>query len=204
MFLHWCLLVSSNCLLSKEGQCKQGILPVRQQNWRPWPSLKLGLVLLSIDFKGLSFNVRIPCILPLVNVFTSSSSEKVSTSNMPFPLSPSHFLCMLIPALCFVIRCQPGFKGDHCELECSEGFFGPQCNGKCQCLNNATCNKEDGTCDCQPGWIGVRCDNPCPAGYYGKNCQSKCRCQNGGSCDSVDGKCTCVNEWQGEICDICK
>ena len=89
-------------------------------------------------------------------------------------------------------------------MQCKEGSFGPQCKGTCQCLNNATCDKTDGTCDCLPGWIGVRCDNPCPAGYYGKYCQSKCKCQNGGSCDPVDGNCTCVNEWQGQTCDLCK
>ena len=89
-------------------------------------------------------------------------------------------------------------------MQCKEGSFGPQCKGTCQCLNNAACDKTDGTCDCLPGWIGVRCDNPCPAGYYGKYCQSKCKCQNGGSCDPVDGNCTCVNEWQGQTCDLCK
>lgn len=89
-------------------------------------------------------------------------------------------------------------------MQCKEGSFGPQCKGTCQCLNNATCDKTDGTCDCLPGWIGVRCDNPCPAGYYGKYCQSKCKCQNGGSCDPVDGNCTCVSEWQGQTCDLCK
>ena len=101
-----------------------------------------------------------------------------------------------------LFRCQPGYQGTHCEVPCPEGKYGPQCSGTCQCQNNSTCSKQDGSCDCGAGWMGMLCDKPCPAGYYGKNCEKKCSCQNRGSCDRVNGMCSCVGEWQGDLCEL--
>ena len=101
-----------------------------------------------------------------------------------------------------MFRCQPGYQGTHCETSCPESTYGPQCSGTCQCKNNSTCSKQDGSCDCSAGWMGLLCDTPCPTKYYGKNCARKCHCQNQGSCDRMDGKCSCFDEWQGESCDL--
>jgi hypothetical protein len=102
------------------------------------------------------------------------------------------------------LSCKPGYIGETCVPQCSDGQYVPGCNGNCECQNNSTCDKSDGSCDCLPGWTGVKCDKPCSVGYHGKKCKSKCLCKNNATCDHVIGNCTCDVEWRGDLCDISK
>ena len=76
-------------------------------------------------------------------------------------------------------HCLPGYNGSSCELgsatpkanytvctnfklcwciECSEGFYGQDCMGVCQCQNGASCDFITGYCNCTIGFIGRFCN----------------------------------------------
>lgn len=37
-----------------------------------------------------------------------------------------------------------GWDGVLCDRPCPDGSFGKNCEGKCQCLNNAACDPQNG------------------------------------------------------------
>ena len=42
---------------------------------------------------------------------------------------------------------------------CEAGTWGPGCQEKCDCKNNATCNIKTGKCECLAGWDGILCEH---------------------------------------------
>lgn len=54
-----------------------------------------------------------------------------------------------------------GFIGDYCERSCDKDYYGPNCELKCHCQNNGTCNNIDGTCICPTGFSGKHCTHKC-------------------------------------------
>lgn len=94
--------------------------------------------------------------------------------------------CLFLECSFFICIC----RSRKCERLCPSGTYGYNCSQTCRCKNNATCSRQDGTCNCtQRGWTGVLCHLPCPGGYYGVNCDNKCKCQNGAACDRETGLC---------------
>ena len=60
--------------------------------------------------------------------------------------------------LCSFALCGKGLNNFLFEA-CEQGFNGPNCDGRCSCENNSTCNIYSGQCNCtSPGWHGVSCD----------------------------------------------
>lgn len=53
-----------------------------------------------------------------------------------------------------------------CVPECPAGRFGANCQLKCKCQNNGTCDGVTGTCQCGPGYYGHVCE-------HGENCTDK-------------------------------
>lgn len=43
--------------------------------------------------------------------------------------------------------------------ECPPGVFGADCQLKCDCQNNSTCDRVTGTCLCGPGYYGRQCEH---------------------------------------------
>ena len=83
-------------------------------------------------------------------------------------------------------------------------MYGLDCDLKCDCKNNSSCDAETGKCTCSRGWIGDNCDQECPSGFYGYNCSEKC-VQNithitSGTCDHVTGNFTCRPGYTGYTC----
>lgn len=64
--------------------------------------------------------------------------------------------------------------GVRCDSLCEHGTWGLDCNLKCECDNNGSCDQETGKCQCQRGWQGDRCEEPCSPGYYGFGCKEEC------------------------------
>lgn len=87
---------------------------------------------------------------------------------------------------------------------CPENTYGKDCQGQCNCHNDALCDKMTGTCSCGMGWTGETCQVPCEDGLYGPNCTQNCICQNGGSCDRFSGCCKCQPGWYGQQCEYGK
>lgn len=85
--------------------------------------------------------------------------------------------------------CLPGFHGKDCSSQCSNGWYGNQCEQRCQCENNASCDTVSGRCSCQPGYSGPLCQYRCKLGYYGDQCSSQCECEESCMCDPVSGAC---------------
>ena len=48
-------------------------------------------------------------------------------------------------------HCEPGYRGEQCELLCHEGWYGIDCSQRCDCHNGATCSTETGQCNCTTG-----------------------------------------------------
>lgn len=46
-----------------------------------------------------------------------------------------------------------------CVIECPPGTFGANCQLKCDCRNNGSCDRLTGTCLCIPGYYGRQCEN---------------------------------------------
>ncbi len=129
----------------------------------------------------------------------------------------------------YVCICDPGWEGEHCDINPDD------CEGN-PCNNGGTCVDGIGefTCDCLPGFNGDVCQydinecdpNPCLnggscsegapgaytcscfAGYEGDDCETNiddCSpnpCQNEGYCeDQVNGfLCVCAQGYEGETC----
>lgn len=110
--------------------------------------------------------------------------------------------------------CRENVIGRQCTM-CKPGYYGfPRCK-KCQCPENAVCDKETGECRCPPNVIGANCDKCKPAHYdYNKDngCEF-CDCSLSGvkggnlQCDIVTGDCDCKENIGGgarKTCDRCK
>ncbi|XP_062504463.1 multiple epidermal growth factor-like domains protein 10 [Corticium candelabrum] len=98
-------------------------------------------------------------------------------------------------------NCTAGWSGQNCSAECLNGYFGKDCMHTCSCMNDALCERFNGTCTCAAGWHGETCEKTCPAQKYGENCEKDCMCQNGGYCNPVNGNCTCSSGYIGEKCE---
>lgn len=81
---------------------------------------------------------------------------------------------------------------------CPKGLWGRECQNKCECQNNSTCDPFNGECKCSRGWIGKHCEQKCDGGHFGQNCVEKCRCENG-DCDHVSGECKCHSGYMGPL-----
>lgn len=46
-----------------------------------------------------------------------------------------------------------------CITECTVGRFGANCQLKCNCQNNGTCDRVTGTCRCGAGYYGLNCEH---------------------------------------------
>ncbi|XP_045192080.2 N-acetylglucosamine-1-phosphodiester alpha-N-acetylglucosaminidase-like [Mercenaria mercenaria] len=85
--------------------------------------------------------------------------------------------------------CLPGFHGKDCSSSCKVGWYGNQCDQRCQCENNASCDSVSGRCSCEPGYSGRLCQYRCKLGYYGDQCSSQCECEDSCMCNPVTGGC---------------
>lgn len=83
--------------------------------------------------------------------------------------------------------------------DCPPNLWGINCENKCQCENNGTCEPYTGKCECQKGYIGELCGETCKPDFYGVNCSEVCRCENGGSCHHVSGQCICAPGFTGPL-----
>ncbi|XP_066910477.1 multiple epidermal growth factor-like domains protein 10 [Clytia hemisphaerica] len=97
---------------------------------------------------------------------------------------------------------KPGFEGDDCGLACMDGYYGHYCQQKCQCKNDAVCNKTDGSCQCKPGFQGQYCQEKCVESW-GQGCQRPATCvmNNTLLLDTVTGFCTCKKGFNGTNCE---
>ena len=95
----------------------------------------------------------------------------------------------------YTCQCQPGYTGEHCEVEIDDCESSP-------CENNSTCVDQVGTYKCI-----------CPYNYQGKNCESRfelcsqpetrCDLKNTKQCiPIVNGiKCDCMPRFTGLRCE---
>lgn len=95
-------------------------------------------------------------------------------------------------------QCETGYGGPKCDITCPTGFWDRDCQKRCLCQNNSTCDPFNGHCKCARGWKGITCEQQCPAGTYGQDCAEICRCENG-NCDVVTGECQCNSGWTGPL-----
>ncbi|XP_068025547.1 sushi, nidogen and EGF-like domain-containing protein 1 isoform X5 [Melanerpes formicivorus] len=91
----------------------------------------------------------------------------------------------------FLCLCEPGYAGQHCELDVDECQSEP-------CKNGGTCQDLPGsfTCYCPEGFVGTHCEtevNACESGP----------CRNGGECESYRGSylCLCPEGFFGYHCE---
>ncbi|XP_070531712.1 uncharacterized protein [Ptychodera flava] len=103
---------------------------------------------------------------------------------------------------------------------CHDNHWGPKCDEKCDCENDANCDRLHG-CMCKAThWWGDKCDRhcyckqngtcdreegfcSCPQWSYGKLCQYVCECAEGAnSCEVSNGRCNCMLGWSGDKCDF--
>ncbi|NXN16557.1 SNED1 protein, partial [Indicator maculatus] len=91
----------------------------------------------------------------------------------------------------FLCLCEPGYAGQHCELDVNECQSEP-------CKNNGTCQDLPGsfTCYCPEGFVGTHCETEVDA------CESG-PCQNGGECESYRSSylCLCPEGFFGYHCE---
>ncbi|NXA41344.1 SNED1 protein, partial [Eudromia elegans] len=91
----------------------------------------------------------------------------------------------------FLCVCEPGYAGQHCELELDECHSEP-------CKNGGTCADLTGSfvCACPEGFVGTQCETEVDA------CESS-PCQNGGECKGLGGSylCVCPEGFFGYHCE---
>ncbi|XP_055538760.1 protein draper isoform X3 [Wyeomyia smithii] len=97
-------------------------------------------------------------------------------------------------------RCDQGYVGKTCNINCPPMRWGSDCSQTCECKNNSTCNAQDGRCHCQKGYRGQFCEFQCPADRFGQDCNEVCQCRNGGKCDPISGECYCAPGFTGPLC----
>ncbi|PRD28419.1 UNVERIFIED_CONTAM: drpr [Trichonephila clavipes] len=51
---------------------------------------------------------------------------------------------------------EQSWKGSNCDKVCDPGAYGQDCSKQCQCMNSASCNPVDGSCNCTYGFKGSR------------------------------------------------
>ncbi|XP_062710528.1 uncharacterized protein LOC109409735 isoform X2 [Aedes albopictus] len=107
-----------------------------------------------------------------------------------------HGVC-IAPETC---KCNEGYAGKICNINCPPNRWGSDCSQLCQCKNNSTCKAQDGSCACQKGYRGDHCEYQCPSDRFGQDCAEVCQCQNGGKCDPVSGECYCAPGFTGPLC----
>jgi hypothetical protein len=107
-----------------------------------------------------------------------------------------HGTCLL-PNVC---KCEAGYGGPACDINCPPNMWGKYCKNECKCKNGAACDPYDGTCQCTKGFLGEKCGETCPSDRYGENCSEICRCENDGKCDHISGECKCASGWTGPLC----
>ncbi|KAI5699120.1 hypothetical protein M8J75_016523 [Diaphorina citri] len=98
-------------------------------------------------------------------------------------------------------KCEVGFGGPTCNIECPEGHYGPDCKLACQCENGAGCDPNTGACDCLDGYMGTHCEEVCGPGRFGQNCSQECQCRNGAECHPATGECSCQPGFTGSLCE---
>ncbi|XP_017136793.1 protein draper isoform X6 [Drosophila miranda] len=106
-------------------------------------------------------------------------------------------------------KCDHGYGGPacdisvHCETNCRTGYYGENCDKVCRCLNNSSCDPDNGNCICSPGWTGVDCNEPCPTGFYGMECKERCPeiLHGNKSCDHITGEILCRTGYLGLTCE---
>ncbi|KAK3103766.1 hypothetical protein FSP39_021728 [Pinctada imbricata] len=106
----------------------------------------------------------------------------------------------------YVCNCSAGFVGKRCANKCADGRHGLNCQGQCNCPENAheVCKKDSGICHCKPGYDGDTCNRTCEAFTYGVLCLGRCRCNRERTlgCDKNNGACQCMQGWEGISCDL--
>ena len=103
------------------------------------------------------------------------------------------------------------WTGASCQA-CQPGYWGPNCRGKCNCLDDPAVAAikcfdgitGNGTCLCPEGRAPPDC-RQCAEGRGGPDC-TKCPgsplpCSGNGLCDKTYGNCTCDTGWRGASCD---
>ncbi|XP_065840044.1 uncharacterized protein [Oscarella lobularis] len=107
------------------------------------------------------------------------------TSNQPL-----YGFCSIVKAFSwdFNCSCPAGVHGRLCELPCSKGKYGPNCEKDCECQNDASCDSVSGICNCLPGWTGPTCASPCYPGKFGSDCNTSCKCVDYCTSGSCPGK----------------
>lgn len=96
-------------------------------------------------------------------------------------------------------KCESGYGGPACDINCPSGMWGTKCKKQCDCFNDATCDPYDGKCICAKGFLGKKCEDTCTSDRYGDDCSEVCRCENGGKCDHISGECKCASGWMGPL-----
>nr|XP_034322449.1 receptor-type tyrosine-protein phosphatase epsilon [Crassostrea gigas] len=126
-----------------------------------------------------------------------------SNNSFPCPDVNCHY-CHKETGTCQV--CQPGYKGQRCELECEHGTYGINCSKSCgNCRKPSQCHNVDGSCSrgCSAGYKGPFCADQCDDGNYGIECSETCgKCRNQSQCHHVNGSCAgeCSTGYKGTFC----
>eukprot|EP00105_Crassostrea_gigas_P043103 XP_019927251.1 PREDICTED: scavenger receptor class F member 2-like [Crassostrea gigas] len=111
--------------------------------------------------------------------------------------------------------CQPGWKGDYCDIACDSGSYGANCSKTCgQCRDKSQCVNTNGTCltGCDDGYEGEMCKRSscsagCPSGLSGRFCnESSCYagCPSGLSgrfCNEISCYAGCASGLCGRFCN---
>ena len=108
---------------------------------------------------------------------TNSSSSKCSVK------CANNATCTEEKSGKILCHCQPGFKGDRCEL----------CDSNSVCQNGGQCEAGLGRCNCAPGFHGPLCQV--------RQCDSYGSCLNGGTCigDLKGPYCQCKPTFTGKV-----